>query len=118
MATDKEGVGLVFYRRGAQAGTLEADWVLNRPASGFFKKGLATGGPKTGYAGSYLVTYFDDKGEPCNPYDLQIQSYGDVFHLSWSRGGETQYEGVGSLSHNMLVAGWGPVPGKSYPEEK
>jgi len=47
--------------------------------------GLATGGPKDGFAGRYHVRYFYDSGEFSDEYDLIIEKADDTYKVSWHR---------------------------------
>jgi hypothetical protein len=49
-------IGFVLYSKGNIPGTLNARWTYQNIYSG---KGLATGGPKAGFAGHYHVRYCD-----------------------------------------------------------
>jgi hypothetical protein len=53
-------IGFVLYSKGNIPGTLNARWTYQNSYSG---KGLATGGPKEGFAGHYHVRYYDEQGK-------------------------------------------------------
>ena len=66
-------IGFVLYSKGSVPGTLNARWTYQNIYSG---KGLATGGPKEGFAGHYHVRYFDEQGKFSDEYDLVIEKQG------------------------------------------
>jgi hypothetical protein len=68
--------------------------------------GIATGGPKTGFAGKYHVRYFYDSGEFSDEYDLVIEKTGDVYKVSWITNGNVEAVGVGMEVENALAVGW------------
>jgi hypothetical protein len=68
--------------------------------------GIATGGPREGYAGSYHVRYFLENGDFANEYDLVIEKVGDIFEVSWLTDGELKAVGVGMEVESGLAVGW------------
>ncbi len=52
-------------------------------ANKYSGSGIATGGPKEGFAGRYHVRYFYDSGEFSDEYDLIIEKTGDAYQVSW-----------------------------------
>ena len=52
-------IGFVLYTKSYAPGTLNARWIYANKYSG---PGIATGGPKEGFAGHYHVRYFYDSG--------------------------------------------------------
>jgi hypothetical protein len=68
--------------------------------------GIATGGPKVGFAGSYHVRYFYDSGEFSDEYDLVIVKTGETYKVSWIASGKVQAIGVGMEVENGLAVGW------------
>ena len=59
-AWDTPNIGFVLYSKSYAPGTLNARWMFSGKYSG---PGIATGGPKEGFAGRYHVRYFYDSGE-------------------------------------------------------
>lgn len=76
--------------------------------------GIATGGPKEGFAGRYHVRYFYDNGDFSDEYDLVIERTGDVYTLSWITDGKVRAVGVGMETENGLAAGWRRVDASSH----
>jgi hypothetical protein len=68
--------------------------------------GIATGGPKEGFAGRYLVRYFYDSGEFSDEYDLVIEKTKDSYKASWISKGKVAAIGVGMEVENGLAIGW------------
>jgi hypothetical protein len=68
--------------------------------------GIATGGPKEGFAGHYHVRYFYDSGEFSDEYDLVIEKKGDTYKVSWIANGKEAAVGVGMEVENGLAVGW------------
>src|SRR5690349_23989765 len=63
VAADTSGasnIGFVLYSKSYTPGTLFARWMYTSKYKG---PGMATGGPKDGFAGRYHVRYFFDSGE-------------------------------------------------------
>ena len=79
-AADGSNIGFVLYTRSLAPGTLNARWIYAKTYSG---PGIATGGPRDGYAGKYHVRYFHDSGEFSDEYDLVIEKTEDVYTASW-----------------------------------
>lgn len=96
-------VGFVLYTKSPAPGTLNARWLYSTQYRG---PGLATGGPKSGYAGKYHVRYFNDDGEFSDEYDLVIEKTGDVYKVSWLTDGKVQAIGVGMETESGLAVGW------------
>jgi hypothetical protein len=71
--------------------------------------GLATGGPKEGFAGRYHVRYFHDSGEFSDEYDLIIEKIGDAYKVSWITKGNISAVGVGMEVEGGLAVGWRKV---------
>jgi len=69
-ASDTPNIGFVLYTRSPAPGTLNARWMYGGKYSG---PGIATGGPKEGFAGKYHVRYFYDSGKFSDEYDLVIE---------------------------------------------
>ena len=56
-ASDTPNIGFVLYTKSHAPGTHNARWMFSGKYSG---PGIATGGPKEGFAGRYHVRYFFD----------------------------------------------------------
>jgi hypothetical protein len=100
---DVPNIGFVLYTKSPAPGTLNARWMYSTKYSG---PGIATGGPRTGFAGNYHVRYFYDSGEFSDEYDLVIDKTGDVYKVSWITNGKVQAIGVGMEVENGLAVGW------------
>jgi hypothetical protein len=74
--------------------------------SAYSGPGIATGGPKEGFAGHYHVRYFYDTGEFSDEYDLVIEKIKDSYKASWISKGEVAAIGVGMEVENGLAIGW------------
>ena len=96
-------IGFVLYTKSYAPGTLNARWMYAGKYSG---SGIATGGPKEGFAGHYHVRYFYDDGRFSDEYDLVIERTGDVYNASWIAGGQVSAIGVGMEVQNGLAVGW------------
>lgn len=99
----ESNIGFVIYTRSLSPGTLNARWMYSTKYRG---PGIATGGPKTGFAGRYHVRYFYDSGEFSDEYDLLIEKADDVYKVSWIVKGEIKATGVGMEIDNGLAVGW------------
>ena len=99
----ESNIGFVIYTKTLSPGTLIARWMLSTKYKG---PGIATGGPKTGYTGSYHVRYFYDSGEFSDEYDLVIEKHDDVYKVSWIVKGKIEATGVGMEVENGLAVGW------------
>ena len=100
---EPENIGFVLYTKSHAPGTLNARWMLTDKYRG---PGIATGGPRDGYAGKYHVRYFFDSGEFSDEYDLIIEKTDDVYRAYWQVDGETSAIGVGMEVENGLAIGW------------
>jgi hypothetical protein len=96
-------IGFVLYSKGNVPGTLNARWTYQNIYSG---KGLATGGPKEGFAGHYHVRYYDEQGMFSDEYDLVIEKAGAFYNASWITNGKVSAGGVGMEVKNGLAIGW------------
>ena len=96
-------IGFVLYTKGNVPGTLNARWTYQNVYSG---KGLATGGPKEGFAGHYHVRYYDEQGKFSDEYDLVIEKAGAFYNASWITDGKVSAGGVGMEVENGLAIGW------------
>ena len=102
-APDASNIGFVLYTKSYAPGTLNARWMYANKYSG---PGIATGGPKEGFAGHYHVRYFMDSGEFSDEYDLVIEKTGDAYKVSWISNGKVSAVGVGMEVENVLAVGW------------
>jgi hypothetical protein len=100
---DATNIGFVVYTKSYAPGTLNARWMFTEKYRG---PGIATGGPKEGYAGQYHVRYFYDSGEFSDEYDLIIEKTGDAYKVSWLLDGKVSAIGVGMEIENGLAVGW------------
>lgn len=96
-------IGFVLYTKSPAPGTLNARWIFTTEYSG---PGIATGGPRDGFAGRYHVRYFLDSGEFSDEYDLDIEKAGDTYTASWISDGRLIAVGVGMEVANSLAVGW------------
>lgn len=102
-AQDALNIGFVLYTKGATPGTLYARWNYANTYSG---PGIATGGPREGFAGRYHVRYFLESGEFSDEYDLVIEKTGDFYNVAWITDGKVSARGVGMEVENGLAVGW------------
>jgi hypothetical protein len=100
---DLLNIGFVLYTKGESPGTLYARWNYANAYSG---PGLATGGPREGFAGHYHVRYFYENGDYSDEYDLVIEKTGDFYSVSWISDGKVSARGVGMEVENGLAVGW------------
>ncbi|MEO8103091.1 MAG: hypothetical protein ABI790_11210 [Betaproteobacteria bacterium] len=100
---DAQNIGFVLYTKSYSPGTLNARWMYANKYNG---PGIATGGPKQGFAGKYHVRYFYDGGEFSDEYDLLIEKTGDAYKVSWLTKGKLSAVGVGMEVENGLAVGW------------
>ncbi len=96
-------IGFVLYTKGSVPGTLNARWTYQNVYSG---KGLATGGPKEGFAGHYHVRYYDEQGKFSDEYNLVIEKAGAFYNASWITDGKVSAGGVGMEVEKGLAIGW------------
>jgi hypothetical protein len=96
-------IGFVLYTKGDAPGTLNARWTYQNVYSG---KGVATGGPKEGYAGHYHIRYFNEDGSFSDEYDLVIEKNGNFYNASWITAGKVSAGGVGMEVEHGLAVGW------------
>ena len=101
--SDPSNIGFVLYTKSHSPGTLNARWIYANKYSG---PGIATGGPKEGFAGRYHVRYFYDSGEFSDEYDLVIEKTGDTYKVSWITDGTVSAVGVGMEVESGLAVGW------------
>jgi hypothetical protein len=102
-AGDETNIGFVLYTRSHAPGTLNARWIYGNKYRG---PGIATGGPKAGYAGKYHVRYFLEDGAFSDEYELVIEKSEDVYNVSWITEGKLRAIGVGMEVENGLAVGW------------
>ena len=102
-APGASNIGFVLYTKSLSPGTLNARWLFTDKYRG---PGIATGGPKEGFAGRYHVRYFYENGEFSDEYDLLIEKTGDVYKVSWITNGKVGAVGIGMEVDNALAVGW------------
>lgn len=102
-ASDAANIGFVFYTKSYAPGTLNARSLYANQYSG---PGVATGGPREGFAGHYHVRYFLDSGEFSDEYELTIEKTGDAYKVSWISKGKVAAVGVGMEVDHGLAVGW------------
>ena len=102
-APEVPNIGFVLYTKSYAPGTLNARWLYANSYSG---SGIATGGPREGFAGRYHVRYFYDNGEFSDEYDLVIEKTGDAYNVSWLTNGKVSAIGVGMEVEGGLAVGW------------
>lgn len=102
-APDVPNIGFVLYTKSYAPGTLNARWMYGNAYSG---PGIATGGPREGFAGHYHVRYFYDSGEFSDEYDLVIEKTKDSYKASWISKGKVAAIGVGMEVESGLAIGW------------
>jgi hypothetical protein len=100
---DTLNIGFVLYTKGSTPGTLYARWNYANIWSG---PGIATGGPREGFAGRYHVRYFYENGKFSDEYDLVIEKTGDFYNVSWITNGKIEARGVGMEDATGLAVGW------------
>jgi hypothetical protein len=105
-APDPANIGFVLYTKSYAPGTLNARWMYGNKYSG---PGIATGGPKEGFAGRYHVRYFYDSGDFSDEYELVIEKVGDTYKVSWITDGKVSAVGVGMEVEHGLAVGWRKV---------
>lgn len=102
-ASEPSDIGFVLYTRSDSPGTLNARWIYGEQYRG---PGIATGGPRDGFAGEYHVRYFFENGDFSDEYDLVIARTGDIYKATWLIEGKTAAVGVGMEVENGLAIGW------------
>ena len=100
---DTLNIGFVLYTKSNTPGTLFARWNYANIWSG---PGIATGGPKEGFAGNYHVRYFYENGDFSDEYDLTIEKTENFYSVSWIVKGKVLAKGVGMEVENSLAVGW------------
>ena len=107
-------IGVGVYTIGDEPGTLRAEWARSDRVSsvrdkGVICKGTASGGPESGFVGSYSIVYTDEQGNPSEPFKLTITSAGDTYLLKWENNGPEPDTGIGVVVGDKLVFGWAPI---------
>jgi hypothetical protein len=103
IASEPSDIGFVLYTKSDSPGTLNARWMYGEQYRG---PGIATGGPRDGFAGEYHVRYFFENGDFSDEYDLVIARTGDIYKATWLIEGKTAAVGVGMEVENGLAIGW------------
>ena len=106
MVAEASNVGFVRYTKSPAPGTLNARWIFTDRYGG---PGIATGGPRDGFAGRYHVRYYVEDGAFSDDYDLVIEQDGDVYTVTWPSDGEVSAVGVGMEVENGFAVGWRKV---------
>lgn len=96
-------IGFVLYTKSSAPGTLNARWMFTPDYRG---PGIATGGPRDGFTGSYHVRYFFEDGTFSDEYDLEIEEHGDVYQAWWRVDAEVRAFGIGMQTADGLAIGW------------
>jgi len=107
-APEASNIGFVLYTKSYAPGTLNARWIYGNKYRG---PGMATGGPREGFAGKYHVRYFLESGVFADEYDLIIEKSGDIYKVSWITNGKVSAVGVGMEVESGLAVGWHRVDG-------
>jgi hypothetical protein len=96
-------IGFAIYTKGEVPGTLNAKWNY---ANIYHGPGVATGGPKEGFAGHYHIRYYYENGEFSDEYDLVIEKTGESYNVTWISHGKVRARGVGTEVEHRLAVGW------------
>jgi len=96
-------IGFVLYTKSPAPGTLNARWMFTEAYRG---PGIATGGPRDGFAGTYHVRYYLEDGTFSDEYELVLEQLGDVYRASWLVDGHLRAAGVGMEVADGLAIGW------------
>src|SRR5678816_2810863 len=99
-APSASNIGFVLYSKSHAPGTLNARWNYANRYSG---PGIATGGPREGFAGRYHVRYFLDSGEFSDEYDLVIEKTAESYKVSWIVDGNVLAFGIGMELELSLI---------------
>lgn len=98
-----ENIGLVFYRKGNEPGTLLAQFRHSDYGTG---TGLAKGTPSEGFEGQFQIRYFDENGNIQADRDLFIIKDGEYYQLTWFKDGKITGEGIGHENSDCLCVGY------------
>ncbi|MFC3172824.1 hypothetical protein ACFOD9_01015 [Novosphingobium bradum] len=105
--TEKDVVDAIYVSQGSMAA---------KP--GKICRGRAVGDTSNGFAGSYVIQYFDAFDELAGTYNWHIEAVGDAYRLTWrthpddsrlsSTPDELLYEGIGfpNSDRSICVAYW------------
>lgn len=99
----------VFHYRIKNGNEIEAFWTTSRLDEGVVCKGIAKGDTTGGFAGDYVVTYFNPDGTERSVFDLKIEKQSDPYHLSWGQNGDVFIVGIELETADGLSAGWRQV---------
>ena len=102
-ASAASNIGFALYTKSPSPGTLNAVWMYGTKYRG---PGMATGGPREGFAGKYHVRYFYESGEFSDEYDLIIEKSAGGYTASWIINGKLSAVGVGMVVESGLAVGW------------
>lgn len=98
-----DDIGFVLCTKSSAPGTLNARWIFTDQYRG---PGIATGGPREGFAGRYHVRCFLEDGAFSDEVDLRIERSGDVDEATWLADGQVQAVDVGMEVDDGLAIGW------------
>ncbi|MEM7116687.1 MAG: hypothetical protein AAF614_29905 [Chloroflexota bacterium] len=99
-------IGIVHYQMRAGGGVIDARWHSTRLGTKEVGTGVAQGDTSNGFAGDYVITYFDPDGTTSGTFDLKIEKNGAVYDLSYSQHGQALLLGVGMETADGLAAGY------------
>ncbi|MCP3998790.1 MAG: hypothetical protein GY722_27520 [bacterium] len=99
--------GIVWYTMSG-SGDFDAVW-SSGPLNGKIGTGSADGGIPGCLTGRRRILYFDPNGNALPPaLDLEIDSHGKAFRLTWKNGAQTSFDGVGLATARGLCSAWSP----------
>ena len=77
---------LFSYDRNEKESLLNARWSYNSPKGNVVSgTGIAKGLPKSGFVGTYSITYFDEGGLNLDTFDLVITLNDQSYNLEWKK---------------------------------
>lgn len=101
-----DDIGVVEYSRDSEKNCLIADWHYLKDGKIAAGTGIATGESTGGFAGEYIVMYYNLAGKELSKFNLSIVKNGECFALKWSKEGKAVYGGAGIERNGRLYAGW------------
>lgn len=110
-------IGVCEYRLNTEErDVIDARWISSDAVDkGTICRGRATGDTSNGFPGNYHIQYFGTEDELVGDLDLQIESVGDAYRLTWrnrsddvSAPGEIAFEGFGfpTGDQSMVLTYW------------
>ncbi len=99
-------IGIVYYRMSPTGDGFEATWYSSRLDEKATGTGIARGNTSNGFAGTFLITYFNPDGQETGTFDLKIEKNGPIYDLSYIQNGEVLLVGVGIETSDGLAAGY------------